>query len=144
VGTLLLLSAGSGSQITASVNWTTAVANFPALLVDGSLAFNFADAPLGETTTNFNPPGTPYDGNSDTDFEDSFPSVIAGLVYVSFDATSNNHPVIDGVVVIGNTLHVFADFDLSYQTTFFGDPPPGFVVYDKMKVSSGSWRQQVD
>lgn len=144
VGTLLLLNAGSGSQIADSVNWSTTVANFPALLVDGSLAFDFANAPLSETTTSFNPPGTPYEDNADTDLADSFPSVIAGLVYVSVNSTSNNHPVFDGVVVIGNALSVFADVDLSYRATYFGDPPPGFVVYDKMKISSGSWTQRVD
>ena len=143
VATLLLLNAGASSEVSGSVNWSAAVTNYPILLVN-SIAFNFSNADLAESSTSFNPPGTPYGGNADTDVADVYPSVMQGLVYVSTNATTNNHPAFDGVVVVGNTMDITSDLDLAYQSTYLDDPPPGFSDYSGFKVSIGSWRQDVD
>lgn len=144
VATLVLTNVGPSSQVTESVQWEAGVANYPALLVNGSMAFDFTDVPLNETVTNFNPNGTPYEGDADSDLNDSYPSVIRALIYVSANATTTNHPVFDGVVVVGNSLDVYGDVDLAYQGTYLDNPPPGFAVSEKMKISVGSWRQRVD
>ena len=143
VATLLLLNAGSNSEISGSVNWSAAVSNYPVLLTE-TMAFNFSNADLVESSTNFNPTSTPYGGNSDTDTSDTYPSIIDGLIHISDDATTNNHPVFDGVVIVGNALQVFGDLDLSFRSTYLDDPPPGFVDNNNLLVNGNSWRQRVD
>ncbi len=152
VGTLVLLNTGSNSEVRATIHWEPAVANYPALLVSGVINFNFNNTTLSEPIqgTNFNPPGTPYPylgGTSNTTKDDTYPSMIKGLVYVSGDASADmNHPVFDGVLVVGSTFTVTLqnDIDLTYRSTFLDNPPPGFGAPPKMVLSPGSWEQVVD
>ncbi len=148
VGTLVVLNPRSDSGVWDTIHWEPAVANYPALLVNGVISFNFQNTTLSEATqgTNFNPPGTPYEGVEDTDMLDSYPSLIKGLVYVSGNAdVSRNHPAFDGVLVVGNRLTVGRyDIDLTYQPTYFDNPPPGFAAPLRMIISPASWRQVVN
>ena len=143
VATLVLLNAGANSEVSGSVNWSAAASNYPVLLTE-RMALSFSNANLIETSTSFNPVGTPYEGSSDTDVADVYPSTIQGLIYVGSDATTSTHPVVDGVMVVGNTLQINGSLDLSYQATFLDDPPPGFIDYSNLRVVAGSWRQAVD
>jgi len=149
VGTLVLLNTGLNSKVVNSVNWEPAVANYPLLLVQGNMGFEFtASAVLDETSppaTNFNPPGTPYNGVEDSDTVDTYPSMINGLVYVSGNVTSANDPAFDGVVVAGGAITVTGGtFTLTYQSTFFTNPPPGFTAGNDVRIVPGSWKQEVD
>ena len=150
VGTLVFLNIASYSSIYGSINWRSAVANYPALMVDSDSQFFFSSSPLDEAAlnVNFNPPGTPRQGEEDTLLDDVYPSRIKGLVYVSGDVRiSSNDNTFDGVFVVGNTLQSEpgGNLNLSYQSTFLDDPPPGFEVRPiPMKISPGSWKRVVD
>jgi len=98
VATIVLVNPASGSGVQNAVNWEPAVANYPALLVDGSMRFEFDNTPLSEAAvkTNFNPAGTPYLGSEDSDKKDEYPSLIKGLVYVSGDLTVHQTPTLQG------------------------------------------------
>ncbi len=145
VGTLVLLNPGSSSEVRNAVNWQPAVANFPALLVQGPMNFNFdTTQPLGEGApwnTNFNPPSTPYKADWDDDMLDAYPTMIRGLVYVSGDVTTSLRPAFDGVLVVGMTLNTSGNLRLSYQSIYLNNPPPGFVS-PKVNAVHGSWRQE--
>jgi hypothetical protein len=150
VATLVLVNPASGSSVENAVNWEPAVANYPALLVDGSMMLEFDDAALSEAAVqvNFNPAGTPYLGSEDGDKKDEYPSLIKGLVYVSGDLTVHQTPTIEGVLVVGNTLLASgqagsAVLTLTYQQAFLDNPPPGFGTL-RMVVVPGSFRQVVD
>jgi len=150
VATVVLVNPASGSGVQNAVNWEPAVANYPALLVDGSMTLEFGNAPLSEATVkaNFNPAGTPYLGSEDNDKKDEYPSLIRGLVYVSGDLTVHQTPTVEGVLVVGNTLLASgqagsAVLTLTYQQTFLDNPPPGFGEL-RMVVVPGSFRQVVD
>jgi hypothetical protein len=148
VGTLVLLNAGSGSEVRNFVNWEPAVPNFPALLVQGPMYLNFnSTVTLSEGTlsTNFNPPSTPYLGTSDIVQDDSYPSIINGLVYVSsFVTISTGDPALNGVLVVGGVLATSVNLSLTYQETFLNNPPPGFGGQVTMFISPGSWMPVVD
>lgn len=156
VGTLVLRNPGSATGIFRPVNWEPAVANYPALMVEGDFAFKTFDTQLSEASTgvNFNPAGTPYLAASDDTMDDTYPSLISGIVYVSNDATDDSsftRTAVNGVWIVGNTLTAIASsskdpiyFDLTYDSRYRDNPPPGFRGPAQVVVSPGTWRQVVD
>lgn len=142
VGTLVVLNP-SRVEVYTDVNWEPAVANYPAMLVDGPLVFQIeADTTFNENSLNLNPPGTPYEGVEDNDQDDSYPSLVKGIVY----GTGNVNIVwgqtaVNGVVIAGNTINVNADLELIYNSLYLTNPPPGFAGGPEMEISSGSWRR---
>lgn len=146
VCTLVLLSPGSGSQVKELNNWSPAVANYPALLVSGSLTFDMEGilngTMLREDTqfTNFNPVGTPFEGEQDSDFNDTYPSEINGLVYVSGTLNVIDDTYFTGVVLC-NALTLGDDATFNYDVTLFDYPPSGFRTGDPMRIVPGTWRR---
>lgn len=148
VGTLVLLDPGLDSWINDQLNWEPAVANYPALLVQGNMMFNFTDASLGEkgNRTNYNPPGTPYpypDGEPNGDEADTYPSILKGLVYVSGDLEITKYPHVEGVIVVGGTFTSSQSqgLNVTYQQTFLNKPPPGFgSAVGRMSPVMGTWQ----
>jgi hypothetical protein len=146
VGTLVLLNTGTDSQIYGSINCEPAVSNYPTLLVKGTIKFSPSGDLLegSNPATNFNPPGTPYGGATDTDTSDTYPSLLKGLVYVSDEASTSFTPVFEGVLVVGVTMTVNGTVDLTYDSRYFSNPPPGFGGGGQMAVSPGTWNWVVD
>lgn len=151
VGTLVLINPRTDSEVSASVNWEPAVANYPAMLVSGSFIFAMTNVGLSETTigVNLNPSGAPAGGSVDMDTTDVYRSVIGGLVYVSGDATVYNQTTIDGGLVVGITLTCQAPSgsaapNFGYRSQYYNSPPPGFTDTPKMVISPGSWKQVVN
>ena len=144
VGTLVLLNPGVGSIIAMKVHWEAAIANYPALLVQGNFQFdgNFTIS-LSEATllVNFNPPGTPYNSVSDSDTLDSYSAEIVGLVYATGNLQFTKQTTIRGVVVAGGTVSVAAQTTLSLDTTFYNSPPPGFSTGGQVGIVPGTWRR---
>ncbi len=147
VGTLVILNPGVLS-VSGCLNWEPAIANYPSLLVRGNAELAITNIALMEDPavydTNYNPAGTPYQGVQDTDKLDSYPSIITGLVYASGDLTTRTYVRIDGVLVAGNTLTAQDNLSLTYRSTFYDNPPPGFGAAPEMVVSPGTWKQLVD
>jgi hypothetical protein len=128
VGTLVLINPGPGSRIgtpgtgdSASLSWVPAVSNYPCLLVKGDLIISFDSTRiLGEWSlgTNFNPPGTPYPypiGATNATNSDTYPSEIAGLVYVSGNLTGDNwSPEVAMLLVGGGYVANGDNFILNY------------------------------
>jgi hypothetical protein len=106
---------------------------------------NYNTSSLGESAgINFNPVGTPYQGIADSDTTDTYPSLIKGLVYVSGNVTTTNHPTIDGGLIVGGTLSTSSDLDLTYRSTYFDNPPPGFTAPSKIQAGPGTWKKVVN
>ena len=154
VGTLVLLNPDPISRIDGSVAWDTAVANYPALMVLGSMQITLLAADLIEQdrNVNFNPAGTPYpypSGEIDDDFGpgdvgapyDVYPSKIKGLVFVSNNLETLNAPSFEGLVLVGNTFSPAGTVNVVYQATYVNNPPPGFLS-TKIEAIAGSWKQE--
>ena len=97
---------------------------------------------------NFNPAGSPYQGSTNNDLADSYPSLIKGIVivYVSGDAfVTANHPQIDGVLITGDELKVNSGQSLTvtYDPLYLSHPPPGFSQGNSVSVTPGSWQWDV-
>ncbi len=146
VGTLVLKNPGPDSIIRQSMNWEPAIANYPALMVSGNITISLDAADLSEAAigANFNPPGTPYDGEEDIVLDDTYSSLIKGLIYVSGNLIASSSNTFEGIVVVGGTLSATGTMDLTYKTASFDDPPPGFIEVDRMQIVAGSWQQVVD
>ena len=81
--------------------------------------------------------GTP--GYSD-DVDDSFPTLLERLMYVSRDVIMSSHPAFDGVVVVGNSLTGRNALSPVYDSGFLESPPPAFSAGGAMRAVKGSWR----
>jgi len=142
--TLVLLNPGSGSVMEKDIHWEPAVANFPALLVQGDFIMDWhGEHQLreGDLNVNLNPPGAPYRGETDSDTNDNYPGVIQGLTYISGNLLITRQSTLDGVVVVGGDVAIAADVDLTYRSTFFDNPPPGFGAGSVMRIVPGTWKR---
>src|SRR5262249_40930779 len=95
---------------------------------------------------NMDPSSTPipYNGGAGTvsngGSSDSWASSITSLIYASGNVTITNQPVIKGVVIAGGTLTASGTLSLTYDSTHYNQPPPGFTGSGSLIATSGSWR----
>ncbi len=144
--TLVLLRPSNSSAVRGSIRWDTAVANYPALMVAGSIRMELDAGELSEASldTNFNPSGLPYAGIADQDRQDAYPSDINGLVYIS----GNMNAVADGKdsvfrgSVICSSINANSNCHFSYRELLYSNPPPGFAFGNPMLISPSSRRQE--
>lgn len=149
VGTLVLIRPSSASRIGggSAVNWEPAVAGFPALLVDnGDITINPSDSGLNESAgqINFNPPGTPYQGNEDVDQLDIYSSEIKGLIYSTKKIKLKNRPTITGAVIADDDVEVWDTLNLTWNPAYLTNPPPGFQGADSIRILLDSAGRAVD
>lgn len=151
VGTLVLLSAGSGTTVQGPITWEPAIAGYPALLADQAITVSFSGSvSLGEATygINFNPTGTPYPfvgGTSDTNASDAFPSIINGLIYIGGNLTlpSGAAPTFHGCLVsAGQIQYNSSSATLTYGSGSYLAPPPGFTTSSaSLYPVVGTWQR---
>lgn len=148
VGTLVILNAGSKCYIDNVINWEPAVSNYPAVMVQGGLTLDYDAGTVSESSVgrNLNPAGTPYNGASNATNADTYPSIITGLIYTSGNLVYSTRPTVRGQLIVGGALSsAGGTLELSYASTAYRNPPPGFMVWPlPMKVAGSSWAQQVD
>ncbi len=146
-GTLVLLNPKSDSTIENTINWKPAVATLPALLIKGSITIKPDDKVLSESSqkVNFNPPAAPYNGVSDSDQLDTYPTQISGLVYASGQITVENTVKLYGQIVSGAAIVFKKDVvTITRDSTYYDNPPPGFVVRYNMLMKTDSLARVVD
>jgi hypothetical protein len=99
---------------------------------------------------NFNPDGAAYDGLTDTDTGDQYPSEIQGLVHVTDELTINRAGRIRGALICesdagGATLDMdSSDFQVIYDKALLTTPPPYYTSSVPMRVQPGSIEQVVE
>lgn len=150
VATLVLLNtpdddSPTNSKVSGVVNWIPAQPNFPALLADGDMTFAFDgtsqmdEAVLG---INLNPIGSLAVGLQNDTLDDTYPSIITGIVYVRevmrFESGSS---AFQGVLMSagGNSDASGAKASIVYDDRYYRDPPPGFGAGPYQPVA-GTWR----
>lgn len=149
VGTLILLNPGSGTTVSGSVQWTPALANYPCLMVQGSISISLSSSNLSESSerVNFNPSGVPFPfvgGSVDAQQDDSYSSVIDGLVYASGNVTVGGSSTVDMIIAGGSfTMNALGTLTIRDEPAYVADPPPGFYTV-KMTPRAGSWSYVVD
>lgn len=153
VGTLVVINGGSGvndTEISKEVSFEPAYANYPSLMVEGDLSITMTDFSLSESdrATNYNPVGTPWQGTTDNDQSDSYPSRMAGVIYCGNNLTingknANNAARINGVVICEGNVILEQDAQPSFDldTVPGGNPPPGFGVSSSGQITPGTWKR---
>lgn len=144
VGTLVLLNAGAGSSMRDALVWDSQLPGFPALMVSGSFTIDISSGILDEAliSTNLNPAGTPYLGESDSDSVDTYTAGVRGMIYVTGTLTvpaSGLETVVAGPVVVEGTASIAADSTFNHDASVSTNPPPGFASGNPMKLIPGSW-----
>lgn len=119
-------------------------------MVDGNLELVITDGFLSESarSVNFNPAGTPWQGETDSDQGDDYPSRIAGIVYTNGNlvldgGNKSDAALINGAVVCDGNLIVqkscVASVDLDPIPA--SNPPPGFGASSSGQLQLGTWHR---
>lgn len=143
-GTLLLLNPGENSEVTGSLAWGPSESMLPALLVRGSIRISAQSSPLSESESgvNFNPTNAAYQGESDSDLLDIYPSMLRGLIYVSGNAVvrENNTICINGSLIAGASLTCSGPLNVIYDPSIKQNPPPMFRRVASVDAKPGTIR----
>jgi hypothetical protein len=117
--------------------------------VNGAITLSLSSSSLSESTenVNFNPPGAPFPfvgGSADTSKDDTYASVIDGLVYASGAITVGGSTTVDMIVGGGTfTMNALSTLTIRDEAAYAADPPPGFYTVH-MSPRPGSWSYVVD
>jgi len=121
--------------------------DMPALIVDGELVLNFASASsqLRESAenTNFNPPGVPYSGATDSDQSDSYPSEIRGLVHVRGNLTLDSTALVRGAIVCEGQVQCSGTNQIVHDADLSNRPILGYTSGDGPFHRAG-WKRMTD
>jgi len=108
--------------------------DMPVLIVDGDLTLNYQStgAQLSEKNedTNFNPAGVPYEGRSDSDKSDRYPSEIRGLVHVRGDLTLDSTALVRGAVICDQSVQCNGTNEIVHDEDLSERPILGYTFGD--------------
>ena len=91
---------------------------------------------------NLNPPGTPYNGASNTTQTDSYPSELDGLIHV-IGATSiylDDKTYIKGTLVTDGTILTTGASAVSADPALLANPPKFYAKGDQVTPVQGTWK----
>ncbi len=151
VGTLLVDAGSKNGNITfqGPIEWEPGPSNYPILIVNGTgMTVTFAGSPtwLSEAATgvNFNPPGVPFAGATNTTLTDDYPPQFRGVIHVMGDPTSsvvlNANTYIDGTLIADCPCRTTAQTTLVQDPAVYANPPTGYATGNAMAEVGGSWR----
>ena len=123
--------------------------DFPSLIIKGDAEFVYYSSltTLSELLllTNFNPAGSAYLGQQDSDLLDTYPSEIQGFVYVTGKTKLKQTARLRGALLVSSIANDAIDVDDSpeiiYTPSLMTNPPQWFTTEVKMPVQLGTWKQ---
>lgn len=149
-GTLVVICPGRKVTIDSQVLFHPARADYPVLIVVGDVEFacNGSGTPLSEAAAgkNFNPPGAPYEGISDSDLLDEYASEIRGLVHVTGKVELKQTTVIRGALIsestaVADAVNCTGSPEIVYDPNLYANPPQGYTGSVEMPLQPGTWRR---
>jgi len=140
-GTIVVKSASS-VELGNALSWEPTGRNFPALIANAPIDDLTSVASLSENTIgiNANPATSPYQGTSDTDTSDSYPSIITGPIVSTMDIKLDGISVLSGPVMSAQQIRVdSSNLSINFQSDMILNPPPGFFADPpKMRLITSS------
>ncbi|HOQ86180.1 MAG TPA: hypothetical protein PLQ89_10705 [Phycisphaerae bacterium] len=143
VGTLVVeLAAGRKLILSDGLLWEPARADYPSLIVNGPCEIRL-DSSLQEAgRANFNPPGMPYEDQSDNDFWDSYSGLLRGVFHVvgsSSTVVIENQTRIRGVLIADGPVTIKDQVQLTADPNLFLSPP---LMYRAswLELEPGTWQ----
>ena len=123
-------------------------ADYPVLIVDGDMVMEHRLLELrlreGSWNTNFNPPGTPYRGCSDSDKWDSYPNAVRGLVHVTGDLNMERSAFIHGTAIVEGAVTIQGACGIIHRSSIVKTPPVGYTSATSDKVRVEGWSRSVE
>ena len=121
--------------------------DMPALIVDGDLVLNYQSTGSqlreGDADTNFNPPGVPNGGLSDSDKSDSYPSEVRGLVHVRGDLTLGGTALVRGAIVCDGKVQCCGINQIVHDDDLTNLPIVGYTCGEGRLYRAG-WTRMTD
>ena len=115
--------------LTNTVLWTAPRADWPLVICSGPIHSDMVALNLSESTAgaNFNPTNMAYQGSTDSDKVDSYPSMLQGIVYSASDFSINSGVcTLEGAAVIGAEIKLVGSASLRIRYKC-DSAPPGFA-----------------
>lgn len=150
VGTFLITAPNKDNiQVQGPVEWEPSSGGYPILLVSGSncqvtIAGNPTWLSESACATNFDPPGTPYQGQTDTDTVDDYPPQYRGIIHIMGGSSStvqlNANTYIRGTLIADCPVTTTAECTLIQNPSIYANPPLGYATGNAMAEVPGSWR----
>lgn len=145
VGTLIVRTRGGRLRLSSHILMRSFRDDYPVLIVDGDLEIRFnASSTMSETPldVNFNPPGTPYNGVSNTTKLDVYNPRIYGLVHVRGEVNFTDEACVDGAVLCSAMRDLDKRIKLNHLPSLLTNPPEGYYVYE-MRFVPGAWKREL-
>jgi hypothetical protein len=154
LGTLVVHAPGKTVQITSNVFMSPSRSDYPVLIVEGNLDLKF-DGSSGQNLSessnggiNFNPPGAPYNGVTNTTTNDTYPSTIMGLIHVRGNLTFSGKASVTGAIIVESSdvlsaVRVSSNAQVTYDPNLYANPPMGYAKQVRMVPAAGTWAQVV-
>ena len=129
-GTLVIRSGSKEVRLEDAVFVKNYRGDYPALIVDGRVELKYKSDSYGlresSCGTNFNPPGTPYDGGTDYDKWDTYPNEVQGLVHVTGKLYLKETARVRGVVICENQVTFEGYNEIIHDPSIPANPPVGY------------------
>ena len=90
---------------------------------------------------NMNPPGSPFEGQSDFDQADVYPAEIRGLVHVKGSLYLKDGNAIRGLVLCEGATRFEHATTITHDPTYAETPPTGYTYVERMKIAPGTWQR---
>jgi hypothetical protein len=150
VGTLLIKSTGKVTlQFDGPTLMEPAAAGMPTVIVSApgtDLVINGQDSWLSEATNgvNFNPAGTPFGTDSNTNMTDDFPPQYRGVFHMmlgsSGTVTFNNNAYVWGTFIADCKVTTTGQTTFVQNSSYQTNPPFGYASGDVLNVVPGTWK----
>jgi hypothetical protein len=122
--------------------------NYPVLIVRGNLEVKILSCTTlldeWDLYKNFNPWGVPYEGYYDTDYYDTYPNEICGLVHVIGNTHLKLTSCIKGALLCTGTATCTDASRIIHDGSLVSNPPQGYTYVAGMKLSPSSYKQVVN
>ena len=147
-GTLLVEVTTGRVRIEDKVLMESFRSDYPTLIVTGNLDIEMESGvnvlnEANDAETNLNPPGSPFEGVSDSDTSDDYPNEIRGLVHTTREQTTlKNTSIIRGGLICEGRLTFGGNVRVIFDTSLPDDPPMGYG--GSGQVLPGRWGRKVD
>ena len=151
-GTLVIINSGHQVILDSKVFFQKYRSDYPALIIVGDCTMQFTSPnnSLSEasTGTNFNPVGVPYNGITDNDLTDTYPSEIDGLVHITGQLTVSQPCLIRGALICSSTTSSLtltaSQMQVIYDPTLYTNPPQYYTTQVQMTPQTGTWTPTVN
>ncbi len=145
-GTLIVRTQGRRVTVNNSVFLHNYRPDHPVLMVDGHLELmhtgTTSDLSEADRGTNYNPPGAPYQGDSDTDQLDTYPNEVRGLVHVRGNLLMRGTARVRGVIICDASVTIDDSPEIIHDPSIPQNPPEGYTSpTGELVVAPGTWKR---